>query len=148
MNKISSYPVDGKYGKYGGRFVPEVLMEAITELEKAYAEAAKTLNSKRNSIITWQSSLARPTPLYYAENLTANSAAQKSTSNAKTSHTAEHTKSTTPSAKHSSPNAWAKPASSPKPAQDNTASQQPSHVPHSDSKASCTWAPKTVNANA
>ena len=27
QNKISSYPVDGKYGKYGGRFVPEVLME-------------------------------------------------------------------------------------------------------------------------
>ena len=36
--KISSYPVDGKYGKYGGRFVPEVLMEAITELEKAYTK--------------------------------------------------------------------------------------------------------------
>jgi tryptophan synthase beta subunit len=30
--KLSNYPVDGKYGKYGGRFVPEVLMEAIGEL--------------------------------------------------------------------------------------------------------------------
>ena len=37
--KISSYPIDGKYGKFGGRFVPEVLMEAITELEKAYVAA-------------------------------------------------------------------------------------------------------------
>jgi tryptophan synthase beta chain len=36
MKKLSSYPVDGKYGKYGGRFVPETLMAAINELEKAY----------------------------------------------------------------------------------------------------------------
>ena len=34
--KITNYPVDGKYGKYGGRFVPEVLMDAIKELEEAY----------------------------------------------------------------------------------------------------------------
>ena len=37
--KITNYPVDGKYGKYGGRFVPEVLMEAIKELEEAYNKA-------------------------------------------------------------------------------------------------------------
>ena len=43
---------------------------------------------------------------------------------------AAHTKSTTPSDKHFWPNAWAKPASSPKQVQANTASQQPSHVPH------------------
>ena len=41
QNKISSYPVDSKYGKYGGRFVPEVLMEAIRELEEAYGQARK-----------------------------------------------------------------------------------------------------------
>ena len=28
IQKLSSYPIDGKYGKFGGRFVPEVLMEA------------------------------------------------------------------------------------------------------------------------
>ncbi len=56
--KLSNYPIDGKYGKYGGRFVPEVLMEAIKELEAAYAEAAKTHLSKKNWIITCQSSLA------------------------------------------------------------------------------------------
>jgi tryptophan synthase beta chain len=39
--KLSSYPVDGKYGKYGGRYVPEVLMEAVTELEAAYEKAKK-----------------------------------------------------------------------------------------------------------
>ncbi len=39
--KLSSYPVDGKYGKYGGRFVPEVLMAAIKELEEAYTASQK-----------------------------------------------------------------------------------------------------------
>ena len=37
--KITDYPVDGKYGKYGGRFVPEVLMKAIMELEEAYEQS-------------------------------------------------------------------------------------------------------------
>ena len=39
MKKLSEYPLDGKFGKYGGRFVPEVLMTAISELEEAYEEA-------------------------------------------------------------------------------------------------------------
>jgi hypothetical protein len=39
--KFTEYPVDGKYGKYGGRFVPEILMEAIKELEEAYEKAKK-----------------------------------------------------------------------------------------------------------
>ena len=44
--KLTNYPVDGKYGKYGGRFVPEVLMEAIKELEEAYESAYKDLHEK------------------------------------------------------------------------------------------------------
>ena len=34
--KLRRYPINGKYGKYGGVFVPEVLMQAVTELEAAY----------------------------------------------------------------------------------------------------------------
>jgi tryptophan synthase beta chain len=41
MRKLSVYPVDGKYGKYGGRFVPETLMAAINELEEAYEKSKK-----------------------------------------------------------------------------------------------------------
>ena len=33
----------GRYGRYGGRFVPETLMAAITELEAAYDEARRRL---------------------------------------------------------------------------------------------------------
>ena len=54
--KVSSYPEDGKYGKYGGRFVPEVLMAAIKELEDAYEQAKKDPVSRKNLTITYRSS--------------------------------------------------------------------------------------------
>jgi tryptophan synthase beta chain len=70
MRKLSNYPVDGKFGKYGGRFVPEVLMAAINELEEAYEQAKQ--DSKFNNELRYYLSeyAGRPTPLYYAENLT------------------------------------------------------------------------------
>ena len=70
MEKISKYPIDGKYGKYGGRFVPEVLMAAITELEEAYNTFKN--NSKCITELEYYLSdyAGRPTSLYYAENLT------------------------------------------------------------------------------
>jgi tryptophan synthase beta chain len=68
--KISSYPIDGKYGKYGGRFVPEVLMEAITELEKAYAAAKADPAFQKQLDYYLAEFVGRPTPLYLAENLT------------------------------------------------------------------------------
>jgi tryptophan synthase beta chain len=70
MKKLSTYPIDGKYGKYGGRFVPETLMAAIRELEDAY-EQAKTDSDFKKELDYYLSEYAgRPTPLYYAENLT------------------------------------------------------------------------------
>lgn len=67
--KISSYPIDGKYGKYGGRFVPEVLMEAITELESAYNEAKADPSFQKQLDYYLAEFVGRPTPLYFAENL-------------------------------------------------------------------------------
>jgi tryptophan synthase beta chain len=67
--KIINYPVDGKYGKYGGRFVPEVLMEAINELEEAYDKARKDPSFKKELDYYLSEFVGRPTPLYYAENL-------------------------------------------------------------------------------
>lgn len=70
MKKLSQYPVNGKYGKYGGRFVPETLMAAINELEKAYLEAKKDSNFQKELRYYLSEYAGRPTPLYYAENLT------------------------------------------------------------------------------
>jgi tryptophan synthase beta chain len=70
MKKLSSYPVDGKFGKYGGRFIPEVLMKAVNELEAAY-EQAKNDASFNKELASYLSEYAgRPTTLYYAANLT------------------------------------------------------------------------------
>ncbi len=68
--KITEYPVDGKYGKYGGRFVPEVLMKAIMELEEAYNKACKDSSFQKQLDYYLSEFVGRPTPLYYAENLT------------------------------------------------------------------------------
>ncbi|MDR0372608.1 MAG: tryptophan synthase subunit beta [Nitrososphaerota archaeon] len=68
--KLSSYPLDGKYGKYGGRFVPEILMEAIAELEEAYVQARADPEFQRQLDYYLVEFVGRPTPLYYAENLT------------------------------------------------------------------------------
>jgi len=70
MKKISQYPVDGKYGKYGGRFVPETLMQAINELEEAYLRAKTDSDFQKEVDYYLAEYVGRPTPLYYAENLT------------------------------------------------------------------------------
>ncbi len=68
--KLSNYPIDGKYGKYGGRFVPEILMEAIKELENAYEQAQKDPEFQKQLDYYLKEYVGRPTPLYFAENLT------------------------------------------------------------------------------
>jgi tryptophan synthase beta chain len=68
--KLSNYPVDGKYGKYGGRFVPEILMHAISELEEAYDKAQKDSNFQKELDYYLSEFVGRPTPLYLAANLT------------------------------------------------------------------------------
>jgi tryptophan synthase beta chain len=70
MRKLSLYPVDGKYGKYGGRFVPETLMAAINELEEAYEKSKKDTYFQKQLKYYLSEYAGRPTPLYYAENLT------------------------------------------------------------------------------
>jgi tryptophan synthase beta chain len=70
MKKLSNYPIDGKFGKYGGRFVPEVLMAAIGELEEAYAQAKQDPGFNKELEYYLAEYAGRPTPLYYAANLT------------------------------------------------------------------------------
>jgi len=69
----SSYPYPdarGRYGPYGGKFVPETLMSALGELEKAYADA-KTDPEFQRVLRDYQVYyVGRPTPLYFARRLT------------------------------------------------------------------------------
>lgn len=60
----------GRFGPYGGKFVPETLMRALMELEEEY-RAAKQDQSFLDDLGRLSERYAgRPTPLYYAENLT------------------------------------------------------------------------------
>lgn len=59
----------GRYGEFGGRFVPETLMTAILELEQSYAEAIKDSAFTKELEYYLSQYVGRETPLYYAENL-------------------------------------------------------------------------------
>ena len=61
----------GRFGRYGGQYVPETLMPALAELEKAALEAWKDplFTNELNGLLS--SYVGRATPLYFAERLTA-----------------------------------------------------------------------------
>jgi tryptophan synthase beta chain len=60
----------GRFGPYGGRYVPETLVAALDELEHAYAEAQADpdFHLKLDSLL--RDYAGRPTPLYFASRLT------------------------------------------------------------------------------
>ncbi|MCL4435188.1 MAG: tryptophan synthase subunit beta [Thaumarchaeota archaeon] len=60
----------GKYGKFGGRFVPETLMGALEELEEAYNKYSVDPAFRKELDDYLANYAGRPTPLYYAKNLT------------------------------------------------------------------------------
>jgi tryptophan synthase beta chain len=60
----------GRFGIYGGRYVPETLMAALEELEAAYGEAQKDEAFKAELDDLLRNYCGRPTPLYFAKRLT------------------------------------------------------------------------------
>jgi tryptophan synthase beta chain len=61
---------NGRFGDYGGRYVPETLMSAIEELEAAYRAARDDEAFAMQLGRLLRSYVGRPTPLYFAESLT------------------------------------------------------------------------------
>ena len=109
------HTVPGRFGAYGGRYVPETLMAALEELEHAYAEAQSdpVFHAELNLLLGDYA--GRPTPLYLASRLTGSWAEQKFTSSARICCTPAPTRSTTVLARDCWRAAWASIASSPKP---------------------------------
>ncbi|CAN7590108.1 tryptophan synthase subunit beta [Paenibacillus sp. LjRoot153] len=60
----------GRFGKFGGRYVPETLMNALHELEEAYAKYKDDPEFIAEVRYLQKQYSGRPTPLYYAERLT------------------------------------------------------------------------------
>ncbi len=60
----------GRYGEYGGRFVPETLMPALEELTAEYLQAREDPAFRNEFESMLREYVGRPTPLYFAERLT------------------------------------------------------------------------------
>jgi tryptophan synthase beta chain len=67
---LSSPDVHGHFGPYGGMFVPETLMAALTDLTAEYEKARKDPEFQKELDALLHDYVGRPTPLYYAERLT------------------------------------------------------------------------------
>ena len=67
-----STPVNepGRFGVYGGRYVPETLMAALEELEREYARAKRDKKFQARLTELLRTYAGRPTPLFFARRLT------------------------------------------------------------------------------
>ena len=65
-----SSAIAGRFGAYGGRYVPETLMAALEELESAYAAAQADPAFTSELAYLLHHYAGRPTPLYHAARLT------------------------------------------------------------------------------
>ena len=67
----TAYPDSrGRFGDFGGRFIPETVMPAVGELEEAYRAAQKDPSFQSELASLLDEYVGRPTPLYHAANLT------------------------------------------------------------------------------
>ena len=61
---------EGYFGEYGGKYVPETLMLALSELESTYLSVKGDLDFQKEIDKDLSSFVGRPSPLYFAERLT------------------------------------------------------------------------------
>lgn len=76
MNSFFSYKTkydadeNGHFGEYGGRYAPEMLIPALEEMEAAYKKALQDPKFEDTFFHYLKTYVGRPSPLYFAENLT------------------------------------------------------------------------------
>jgi len=73
MSPLTTYTMPdktGRYGNFGGRFVPELLMQALLELEEVYETAKNDPAFLQQVEYYLKQYVGRETPLYFAEQLT------------------------------------------------------------------------------
>jgi len=69
MAASTAQSVAGRFGPYGGRYVPETLVAALDELDRAYAEAQADPDFHLKLDLLLRDYAGRPTPLYFASRL-------------------------------------------------------------------------------
>lgn len=75
MTELNLFPAagpdaTGRFGEFGGRYVPETLVPALDELEAAWKEAREDQTFQRELQALWTEHANRPTPLFLARRLT------------------------------------------------------------------------------
>lgn len=68
--KDKNYGTSGYFGEFGGRFVPEILISALKELEGSYLKYSRDRGFQEELSSYLKDYVGRPTPLYYAQRLT------------------------------------------------------------------------------
>src|SRR6266576_2830019 len=68
--KQESTKTRGRFGVYGGRYVPETLMSALEELERAYEKAKRDRKFQARLNVLLRTYAGRPTPIFFARRLT------------------------------------------------------------------------------
>src|SRR5438270_7080623 len=67
---IQTKPTPGRFGPYGGRYVPETLMAALEQLEREYEKARRDKKFRDEFQRLLKEYAGRPTPLFFARRLT------------------------------------------------------------------------------
>ncbi len=80
----------GRFGKYGGRFVPETVIFALDELTEAYKIARRNKGFKRRFSELLSDYVGRPSPLYFAERFSAKVGADVYLKREDLNHTGAH----------------------------------------------------------
>ena len=69
VESIHSLGLDGHFGEFGGAYVPETLVPAVSELARTYLELREDLDFWRELDALGRTFTGRPTPIYRAERL-------------------------------------------------------------------------------
>ncbi|HET9199736.1 MAG TPA: tryptophan synthase subunit beta [Dehalococcoidia bacterium] len=81
---------NGRFGEFGGRYVPETLMAALDEITTAYSDASQDETFQREFARILRDYVGRPTPLYFAERLSHSLNAQVYLKREDLAHTGAH----------------------------------------------------------
>ena len=68
-NSPTSHHAFGRFGKFGGKYVPETLIYPLNQLEEAYRGARRDTQFQKELLTLLRDYVGRPTPLYFASRL-------------------------------------------------------------------------------
>ena len=138
--------MNGYFGPYGGRYVPETVIPALDELERAYELFSRDAYFPGELALLYRDYAGRPTPLYHARRLSDEIGGARIYLKREDLTTPAPTRSTTPSASPTGAHAWASTASWRRQAPASTAWPRRRWRRCSGGNAWSTWVPRIWRA--